>query len=423
MRQAFKPLKKKKETQLPALVNALYGSAPSASIFDYVSLADKPSYAPEDDVNVMEEVDVASSACVPPTLPTMVQKGLDPTTLTFSEAEQKAIEEATQGQHTTAVWREQCVGRVTGSLAHNVMTKVRTLTSVNNRSKETKSITKRIMGETNINEEIPSLKYGRLMEKEAVNVYTSKMKTAGHANVKVMQSGLWVLKDKIYVAASPDGLVSCDCCGSGLVEIKCPLSAAHEDPNDVEFSFLKKTDGKITVNPNHTYYTQMVTQMGVTQRSWCDLFVYTKLGNTSIRMQFDQERWSEVLNACNFFYINFISPALQKGPTSPPSSLETKRLVPNANISSTPSNVSKLPTTATEKISRKGKDKLLPRVGPIYCCGICSLVCKELANLVSEDENSVQCDSCKIWFHWGCCGFYDSGENEWFCSKCGEDVL
>lgn len=84
MRQAFKPLEKKKETQLPALVNALYGSAPSASIFDYVSLADKPSYAPEDDVNVMEEVDVASSACVPPTLPTMVQKGLDPTTLTFS---------------------------------------------------------------------------------------------------------------------------------------------------------------------------------------------------------------------------------------------------------------------------------------------------------------------------------------------------
>lgn len=86
---------------------------------------------------------------------------------------------------------------MTGSLAHNVMTKVRTLTSVNNRSKETKSITKRIMGETNINEEIPSLKYGRLMEKEAVNVYTLKMKTAGHANVKVMQSGLWVLKDKI----------------------------------------------------------------------------------------------------------------------------------------------------------------------------------------------------------------------------------
>ena len=37
-------------------------------------------------------------------------------------------------------------------------------------------------------------------------------------------SGLNLCKEKPFLAASPDGIVECDCCGKGILEIK--LTAA-----------------------------------------------------------------------------------------------------------------------------------------------------------------------------------------------------
>jgi len=57
--------------------------------------------------------------------------------------------------------------------------------------------------------------------------------------------------------ASPDGLVGC----TGLVEIKCPLSATH----------LETLIGR---GPPGRYHTQMQWQMAVTGRAWCDFVSY-----------------------------------------------------------------------------------------------------------------------------------------------------
>lgn len=57
--------------------------------------------------------------------------------------------------------------------------------------------------------------------------------------------------------ASPDGLVGAE----GLVEIKCPQSAAH-----IETLLTKTVPGK--------YVTQMQWQMACTGRKWCDFATY-----------------------------------------------------------------------------------------------------------------------------------------------------
>ena len=48
------------------------------------------------------------------------------------------------------------------------------------------------------------------------------------------------------MGASPDGIVSCECCGSGVVEIKCPYSCKDksflEATADSMF-FLEHNDG------------------------------------------------------------------------------------------------------------------------------------------------------------------------------------
>lgn len=68
----------------------------------------------------------------------------------------------------------------------------------------------------------------------------------------------------------------------------CKNMYKHEDVYLNKIIFFK--------NVNHVYYTQMVAQMGITERNWCDLLVYTKLGSIVIRLPFDEDRWMELLN-------------------------------------------------------------------------------------------------------------------------------
>ena len=46
----------------------------------------------------------------------------------------------------------------------------------------------------------------------------------------VSECGLFVHPEHIYMAASPDAVVSCTCCGKGLLEVKCSLTIAHASP-------------------------------------------------------------------------------------------------------------------------------------------------------------------------------------------------
>ena len=45
-----------------------------------------------------------------------------------------------------------------------------------------------------------------------------------HKAFQLCDSGLVVRSDYPYLGASPDGVVSCACCGNGVVEVKCPYS-------------------------------------------------------------------------------------------------------------------------------------------------------------------------------------------------------
>ena len=43
-----------------------------------------------------------------------------------------------------------------------------------------------------------------------------------HSNFSLSEVGLVVRSDHPHLGASPDGVISCDCCGKGTLEIKCP---------------------------------------------------------------------------------------------------------------------------------------------------------------------------------------------------------
>ena len=53
-----------------------------------------------------------------------------------------------------------------------------------------------------------------------------------HTDVMVGTVGYSISSLHPFIEASPDGYVSCSCCGSGVIEMKCPFSAKDLSVNE-----------------------------------------------------------------------------------------------------------------------------------------------------------------------------------------------
>ena len=136
-----------------------------------------------------------------------------------------------------------------------------------------------------------AMKHGLSLEPVAKKSYVDKMKKS-HKKFNATDSGLTLHNLKPFVGASADLEISCDCCGIGLCEIKCPETIKNESPTEDNLAYVK--NGK--VNENHQYFYQIQGQMGVLQRGYCDLFIFTFHGNMTVRVPFQEEFWSTVFN-------------------------------------------------------------------------------------------------------------------------------
>ena len=109
-----------------------------------------------------------------------------------------------------------------------------------------------------------------------------------HAEFEVEATGLHVNPKYPYLGASPDGLVTCACCGTGLLEVKCPYSVRHSPPTCA--AYLHTTEnGGYTLSRDHEYYYQIQRQMGITERPYCDLICWTLVGVHRERIKYDPD--------------------------------------------------------------------------------------------------------------------------------------
>ena len=103
---------------------------------------------------------------------------------------------------------------------------------------------------------------------------------ASHADFKVANSGLIINAQQWpFFGATPDGKVSCICCGTGFVEIKCPFCHRGESiecaSEDKKFCLQKDFDGNLHLDHTHAYYHQVQTQLFVGNVDYCDFCVCT----------------------------------------------------------------------------------------------------------------------------------------------------
>ena len=116
-----------------------------------------------------------------------------------------------------------------------------------------------------------------LKNKEKVQQLCVEVMSTTHAEFEVEATGLYVYPKYLYLGASPDGLVTCACCGNGLLEVKCPCSVYHSPPTCAVYLYTSENKG-YTLSRDREYYFQIQGQMGITERPYCDFICWTLVG-------------------------------------------------------------------------------------------------------------------------------------------------
>ena len=91
--------------------------------------------------------------------------------------------------------------------------------------------------------------------------------------ISIFFSGLFIHEEYHFLAATPDEISQCDCCGYGVIEVKCPYCKKDSNP-DAGNCFV---DGSL--QKNHLYYYQIQLQMFACNMDHADFVVCTYLNN------------------------------------------------------------------------------------------------------------------------------------------------
>ncbi|XP_048586934.1 uncharacterized protein LOC116607025 isoform X1 [Nematostella vectensis] len=120
-------------------------------------------------------------------------------------------------------------------------------------------------------------KHGCKYEEQAIKSYEHHMKSL-HTNFQIKRCGLFINKDFPFIHATPDFLISCDCCGLGCGEVKCPISVTNGNFNEYSLkasSCLENVNGVLKLKKSHNYYYQVQQQLfTLPDRKYCDFVVF-----------------------------------------------------------------------------------------------------------------------------------------------------
>ena len=308
-----------------------------------------------------------------------------------TEVNARAVEKETKVQHKTKLWHKYRAGRVTASRMKAVCR-----TDVSNPSH---SLIKNICYPDAFAFTSKQTTYGCKHESQAKERYF-KSTVKDHSKLEVIDSGLVLNPKWPHIGASPDGIVWCECCGRGALEIKCPYCHQGESIDkaatyDKTFC-LKKIDGSLNLDKTHAYYYQVQTQMFVCDVSYCDFCVCTftcddpEPGLYIERIYQDPSFWENCLSkAEHFFKVCLLPELVGKWYTRPivkPSGDEN-----NPNLDN-----------ATSNNSSDHKQLYC------YCNG-------------PESGTMIACDNPQCtteWFHLTCLKLTSTPRGKWYCPDC-----
>ena len=253
--------------------------------------------------------------------PDNIEKTEDELSLPFLEfvqvndAEKQKLEEETRAQKLSEQWRLQRLRRITASVIHEVMTKTESIMKNRRKCLNVKYsplVHKIVNGSPDIGV-LDSVKWGNLHEDDAIKAFMAEEATKHDGGLNnVRKCGLLVKTDEPFLGASPDGLFSCRCCGTAVLEAKCPYNIKDQNikENYEKVDFLETSDGNLRLKRSDRCYSQLTTEIALKGRSHGFIIVWPTVDYFIERVQFDQNRWKRLHDAATFFFKGYILPVL-----------------------------------------------------------------------------------------------------------------
>lgn len=186
-----------------------------------------------------------------------------------TEEEIENVERATIHQASCVQWHQERVGRITGSIAHRVLTAT---------EHPSKSLINTICEQRHRPIMKPWIQWGRHHEQDAIDTYqytlgagspTANLSStiyicapvdAPHQNLVIRKAGFRICQTMPYLGVSCDGYVSCDCCGEGVIEAKCPYRWGQDTSTGYQ-QWLEDKRGHLesltSLKRSHAYFTQV----------------------------------------------------------------------------------------------------------------------------------------------------------------------
>ena len=151
----------------------------------------------------------------------------------------------------------------------------------------------------------PALNWGITNEDKAQGAYWELVLEI-HSNLEYFDSGLHVNPNFSHLGVTPDGIISCDCCGKGLIQIKCPFKHRDKHPHEIpdgDLYLQQDEGGEFHLRDDHEYYYQKQGQVAVSNMEYCDFICWTPYGMHCETILQDPEHFYDITKpALDKFY-------------------------------------------------------------------------------------------------------------------------
>ncbi|XP_045213619.2 uncharacterized protein LOC123564267 [Mercenaria mercenaria] len=313
--------------------------------------------------------------------------------ISCSKDQSAAVEFATRDQSRSKLWNSFRADRITASRMKSVCS--------TDEASLAPSLIKAICYPDLVKFKNNATKWGCEHERMARDQFLQAMSTV-HENSRVEDVGFTISTSQPFIGASPDGVFTCDCCGTATVEIKCPFCIRDQKLNDCKY--LDSNNGMLTLSKSHEYYFQVQTQLGCCEVERGYFVVWTEKDLHIEEIIFDSDLWNTMCERSKKLFISAVLPELVGNFFSKiPTQFSRPPLVSTENKLKLGDNI---PVNTTD--SRK---RAVNEAGEeIYC------YCEQV-----EHGKMIGCDNddCEIqWFHYACVKIEKSPRGKWYCHDC-----
>ena len=167
----------------------------------------------------------------------------------------------------------------------------------------------KILGFEKSIQHLPQIRWGNTNEENAASSFF-KEALKHHDTPQIQHCGIFACKQFPFISASPDRIMTCKCCGSHVIEIKCPFSL-----KDTSFelgwkslSFMKKVDGTVSLKRSHKYYVQIQGQLGCASIDNAFFLVWDPVAASPHveLILFDKQFWDDMIKSLVIFFKQFV---------------------------------------------------------------------------------------------------------------------